>query len=170
MIDDLIQDTLSWLAKEVPGTPLQLVGDPAARHIDLPCADGSDYRFQLWFYPDGERGITASLVQPGPHANAPGVMFWGWTFELPDFDGSPEKLAHAFERELAELLPAATRIHQRRNWLFWSFRLERQIESTWVRVSGCSMLRATVNVVPIEGQHHVYHAGPVAGAQVGARA
>ena len=167
MIENLVQGTLSWLRERLPGAALEVAGKPSARYVRLPCAEGSDYRFQLWFYPDGEREISAELVAP---ATASDRYFWSWVFELDDFVNSPKALVQAFERELEAMLSVPTRIHQRRGLLFWSFTLEREVGTTWASASSCSALRASVSVVSIKGAQHTYHAGPVTGAQSHARA
>jgi len=161
MSADLVQDTLSWLTGLLPGSELRVAGRPEARSVDLPYAPEADYRFQLWFYPDGERGITADLIPSRFGAMTATVAFWAWAFELPDFRGSPVELARAFDEQVRLLLPTPTRVHQHRGWLFLTFALERQVGTEWHRVRVCSYLRFTFKALGSNGCDRVYHAGPV---------
>ncbi len=162
VIDDLVQSTVELLSAAIPSQKFRLGGNPRAQSLELPHAPDADYRFRLWFYPDGERCITAEPL-PGRHGAEGGtVAFWSWTFELADFQGSTVNLARRFDDEIRLLLHAATRVQQRRGWLFLSFALEREIATGWQHVRGCSYFRPAFNALPSDGKLRVYHAGPVA--------
>lgn len=161
MPSELVQHTISWLANTLPDTEIRLTEETGVSSVDLPFAPDADYRFRLWFYDDGERGITAEPLVSRFGKIATEVAFWSWPFELAEFHGSVADLAQYFDEQLRLLLPVPTRVRQHRGWLFFSFVLEHQIDRQWQAVYRCASLRFTFRALASSGADRVYHAGPV---------
>jgi hypothetical protein len=120
--------------------------------LDLPPAHGADYFFRLWLYPDGERQISARLVEDSREA----TYFWYRPFELAEFRGSTEDLISVFREKLEALLTHETRIIQRKGWLSWHFRCEYRASGNWKCLYRHSALRGGFKPPQIRGRRRIY--------------
>jgi len=127
--------------------------------FDLPTAPGAEYFFRVWFYEDGERQISAQLIQH----RCDDTFFWYRPFEMAEFRGSEDDLASEFCMELESLLTHETRIVQRKGWLSWHFSCEYRAGEEWKSVCSHSAFRGGGFKPPhIEGRRRVYHSAPIA--------
>jgi len=118
-------------------------------------SSGADYAFSVWVYEDAEPQITATLL------SAPDKeMFWGRSFELPDYASTEARDAEFFT-VLDRVLTYPTRITQTRSLLFWCFDCEAELAGSWVSVGGCSAVRWIRSVPPADGPQVEYSSGPI---------
>lgn len=128
--------------------------------LQLPPAVGADYFFQLSFYQNGERQICAKLLGSGGAAE----YFWYRPFELEAFGRNRQHLVDAFCEELKLLLTHATRIVQRKGWLFWRLRCDYWDGKHWKPVSGNSAFRGgKFHLPPIPGTTQIYQSRALVG-------
>ncbi|HYL67814.1 MAG TPA: hypothetical protein VEX69_01485 [Candidatus Limnocylindria bacterium] len=129
-------------------------------NLDLPIAPGAEYFFRLSFYEDGERQISAQLIE---HSGDE-TYFWYRPLEMGEFRGSEDDLVCEFCEELEALLTHETRIVQRKGWVFWHFRCEYRTGEKWKSVCSHSAFRGSFKPPHIDGKRRVYHSPPVATA------
>ena len=156
------------LLNDLLGHPVEPQHDSRSNffRIDLAPAHGAEYFFTLWFHEDGERQISAQLIQD----RSDDTYFWCRTLEMAEFGGREHDLLNAFCEELEALLTHETRIVQRKGWIFWHFHCEYRAGETWKSVGSQSAFRGSNFRFPkIEGRKRVYHSAPIASAprQVG---
>ena len=154
-IDDKTLGLLSLLLPDFNPAVLPAGAEGEGAHtgpLDLPPAHGADFFFRLWLYADGERHISAKLVEDSRDA----TYFWHRPFELAEFRGSEEGLLSAFREELAALLIHETRIIQRKGWLSWHFRCEYRASGNWKCLYRHSALRGGFKPPQIRGRRRVY--------------
>ena len=165
MTADIVERTVELLRAELATTALAPQAAGAHQRLVLPFAPGAEYRFRLWFYADGDREIGAERIDAAGQALEPDLLFWYHPFELPDFANSPDRLAQAFDRELAGLLHVPTRVWQRRGWLMSRLGLEREAApGTWEGVYQHAAL-FTVKLASTPAPRHVFLAPPVVTAR-----
>ena len=140
-----------------PEEPTGDIREKIAR-LDLPAAPNAEYFFRLWFYEDGERQISAHLIQH----RSDDTYFWYRPLEMGEFKSSEDDLVSEFCEELENLLTHETRIVQRKGWLFWHFRCEYRTEEKWKSVCSHSAFRGGRFKPPqIRGRKRVYHSAPI---------
>jgi hypothetical protein len=129
--------------------------------VDLPAADDAEYFFRLAFHETGERYISAHLIERPNAAN----YFWYRPFELAEFRGSGADLAAEFCKEMELVLTHATRIVQRKGWLFWRFRCEYRNGQKWTNISSQMAFRGGRFSPPhIDGTMRIYCSAAIAPA------
>ena len=134
------------------------IGERLAK-LDLPTAPGAEYFFRVWFHEDGERQISAHLIQH----RSDDTYFWYRSLEMAEFNGSKDDLLIEFCEELEALLTHETRIVQRKGWIFWHFRCDYRTEEKWKSVCGHSAFRGGRLKPPkIKGRKQIYHSAPIA--------
>ena len=106
--------------------------------VDLHTAPGAEYFFRLWFYEDGERQISAHLVQH----RSEDTYFWYRPFEMNQFEESENGFVIEFCKELEVLLTHETRIIQRKGWLWWHFDCQYCAGEVWRSLYRHSALRS----------------------------
>lgn len=127
--------------------------------VDLPAAPGAEYFFKLWFLENGERHISAQLIERANAAN----YFWYRPFDLAEFRGCESDLAAEFCEQLELVLTHATRIIQRRGWLFWRFRCQYSDGQKWTNISSHMALRGGRFRPPnIDGSIRIYRSDAIA--------
>ena len=126
------------------------------RRFEYPVPSTADYRFVVYVYSDGEAQICAERVDGNRDE-----YFWHMPHELADYQSIADLHAE-FLKHLRSLLMHASRIAQRKGWLFVTFDSEVALANSWQPIYAHSCFRfGRVAFPAVEGRRKTYSSPPV---------
>ena len=152
-------EVVAWISERAPQLELEIETHNQYEIVRLPAASEADYKFLLYVYSDGERGLAASL-----QAQNDSLYFWTRQLELSEFSDA-RTLQEEFLRLVSVILESPTRITQKRGVLFHCFRCEAEVEGEWELLGSHAGLRGQFTAPAITGRTFVYRSAPVSKAR-----
>ena len=130
--------------------------------IDLPFDKTSDYFFSLDVHDDGQRDITAILLNKET-GGSQDVLFWDSNFEIWDHYYSLEELVADFHKNLRLVVENETQVIMSDSHGMWAFDCIAKVDGKWQKVKGGSLaLRDTGFKFPkIKGLRKTFAARPL---------